>query len=53
VTACGQFLLWAAYGDKECKPSHEDQKLTMTQVLQVKDMLMESSKKILEKNKQS
>jgi len=53
MTACGRFLLWGACGDKECTLSHEDQRLTTTQVSQVKDILSESSKKILEKNEQS
>jgi len=53
TTACGRFLLWGACGDKECKLLHEEQKLTATQVSQVKGILSESSKNILEKREQS
>jgi len=53
MTACGQFLLWGACGGKECTLLHNDKKLTMTQVSQVKDMLTKSSEKILEKAQQS
>jgi len=42
MTLCGQFLLWGACGNKEYMLSHDDQKLTMAQVLQAKDILMES-----------
>jgi len=53
TTVCGRFLLWGACGDKECTLAHDDHKLTMAQVSQVKDILMESSKRILEKKDHS
>ncbi len=53
TTVCGRFLLWGACGDKECMLAHDDHKLTTAQVSQVKDILMESPKRILEKKDQS
>jgi len=53
TTVCGRFLLWGACGDKECTLAHDDHKLTMAQVSQVKDILTESSKRILEKKDHS
>jgi len=42
TTVCGRFLLWGACGNKECALSHDDIKLTMAQVLQVKELLTEA-----------
>jgi len=53
TTVCGRFLLWGACGDKECTLAHDDHKLTTAQVSQVKDILTESSKRILEKKDHS
>ena len=53
TTVCGRFLLWGACGDKECTLTHDDQKLSTTQVSQIKELLTESSKKILDKKDQS
>ncbi len=53
TTACGRFLLWGACGNKECALSHDELKLTMAQVLQVKDILTDASKKITDKSERS
>jgi len=53
TTVCGRFLLWGTCRDKECMLAHNDHKLTMAQVSQVKDILMELSRRILEKKDQS
>jgi len=53
TTVCGRFLLWGACGDKECALSHDEVKLNASQVTQVKEMLVEASKKITDKKEQS
>jgi len=53
TTACGPFLLWGGCGDKDCMLSHDSLKLTAAQVLQVKEILTKSSKKIIDKNEKS
>ncbi len=52
TTSCGHFLLWGACGDKECTLSHDKFKLNASQVSQVKDVLVEASKKIIDKKEQ-
>jgi len=53
TTVCGRFLLWGSCGDKECAHSHDDFKMTPTQVTQVKELLNKASKKISDKSEKS
>jgi len=54
MTACGRFFIMGCMWRQRCMVlSHDDHKLTTAQVSQVKDILMESLKKILDKTEQS
>jgi len=51
TTVCGRYLLWGSCGNGTCTLVHDETKLSTSQVTKVKDFLLDSSKKLAEKNK--